>query len=264
MIDFAPIAHDYYQKASPACCAAADPILELLSTGFQVTWFQQPSHQLIWHVLLKPHPSIRDQFGLTREYFLIGHGYANDFHQRTLLADPPKDLAFRVDRRVRFVSSSSPLMKDAVASWATERKISIVPIAMTAPQPGAQVDAARRDLYALLQTALWRRDLFDDSEPVRNTSEFFGRENDVDEILGKTLQGQPVALLGLRKIGKSSLLGRVQDLLDEHPSAMILTAFLRCNATRIKSGRWWTLLDLLLREWRNSVSWSTILDSKSG
>jgi hypothetical protein len=73
MIDFAPIARDYYQRASVACRAKADPVLEFLSTGFQLTWFQESPNHLIWHGILKPHPAIRDQFGLTREYFLIGH-----------------------------------------------------------------------------------------------------------------------------------------------------------------------------------------------
>jgi hypothetical protein len=243
-------AREFFEEASPQTQSDALPVLEFLSHGFSITSFREQKPR-IWTALIKPNEAISNQFGLTLEYFLVGHGFPGDFHQRTLLAEPPAKEAYRVDSRLRFVASPSPLLKPSCAAWAVQRKLAVVPIEVGRLQG---VTDPEKLLYSTLAATLWRRDVFDDPEPVTNPAEFFGRELVTNEIVEKILLGQPCAIFGLRKIGKSSLIRRVRDLLVGDPSTLTISALLLCNAARIKSGRWTAALVDLLEQWSRAVN----------
>jgi hypothetical protein len=249
-IDFGGEARHLYESASKQVQTDAAPILEFLSRGFTITWFREHRPR-VWVALVKPHDHVADYFTLPKEYVLIGHGFPNDFQQRTLLAEPPQDVAYRVDDRVRFVASAAPMMRAACAAWATQRRIAVVPLD---PARDFTPDSGTAQLYELLATSLWRRDVFDDPEPVANAAEFFGRELIVQQIVTKTYLGQLSAIFGLRKIGKTSLIRRVRDLLDSDRSSLSATALVQCNATRVKAGRWFVVLLDLLEGWASAIN----------
>lgn len=242
-------AEDAFNRASPLTQNVARPILELLSEGFQVTWFREVDPR-IWICLIKPAPEVSEQFGLHEEYFVIGNGYSKDFHQRTLSIPVPDDLVDRVDTNLRFVASEAPVAPAFCAAWAQKNKAAVVLL------PGidnAKQQQASSGIFPLLSKTIWRRDFFSESEPVRTASEFFGRQPIVNELLSKILTGTPSAVFGLRKVGKSSLLGRVEELLYEDCSSAIGTVFLLGNATRIKSGRWWHFAQDAVNGWSSSL-----------
>jgi hypothetical protein len=247
-IHFQADAKSSFDRASQPTQIDAAPILEFLSLGFGVTWFHERGYRL-WMALLKPSLRITEHFGLGMEYVVIGHGFPNDFQQRTLLAEPPSDIQYRVDARIRFVASAAPLMRATCASWAAKTKVVVIPV--DASVVGSDHPAER--LYEILSTSLWRRDVFDDSEPVTDPAEFFGRQQYVQELATKAFLGQPVALFGLRKIGKSSLLQRVKSLLDVDRTHIVATTMLQCNSTRLKAGHWWTVLNDLINGWATAI-----------
>ncbi len=239
-----------FNQALPQTRSAASPVLELLSEGFQVTWFRETAANL-WMAVVKPTKSISEHFGLRHECFVIGNGYPGDFHQRTLRQNPPEHLVDRLDARVLFVASDAPIAEAFCAAWAQKNKATVVLI--RSPSPSQLNTSAKDRLYSLLSTSLWRRDFFAEAEPVREPSEFFGREIVVNELLAKLLVGSPVALFGLRKIGKSSLLGRLEDLLVEDQSGITATASLIGNSTTLTTGRWWHLAQLLISTWQTKL-----------
>ena len=96
--------------------------------------------------------------------------------------------------------------------------------------------------------------MFDDSEPVTDSSEFFGRERPVHELHSRISLGRPTAVFGLRKIGKSSLLRRVQLLLGDSAATLNATAVLQCNASRIRGGRWWLVLEEVVEQWARWIN----------
>lgn len=247
-------ARPYFDRANARVKEAARPILQLLSAGFLVTWFWPDERN--WRAILKPDEVVGRQFGLTKEYFLIGHGFTGDFHQTTLLAEPPDnpELQARLDSGIRFVASPSNAMEEACAGWANDKRITIVPISEAKARRAIAEDVTQEELFGLLRGSLWRRDWFDDSEPIRVPSEFFGREQYVDALRAKIIDGHPAGLFGLRKIGKSSLLRRAQDVLLANPQRLTLTAFIQCNATKIKAGRWWYALHQLIQEWTRAIA----------
>jgi len=144
-----------FDRASAETKADAEPVLGFLSQGFQISWFREERRR-IWHAIVKPHPLVSEQFALPLEYFVIGHGFPADFHQRTLLIEPPTEEAYRLDHRLRFVASPAALLKASCAAWAQERHIAVVPIDAKA---AASSTDPRADLFALLSQALWRRDV---------------------------------------------------------------------------------------------------------
>jgi hypothetical protein len=235
-----------FQEASSQTQQDATPILDLLSAGFEITWFRETGPRL-WLAAAKPGPEVSGHFGLALECFVIGNGYPTDFQQRTLLHEPPAELFERLDRDIRFVASDAPLAEATCAAWAATKKISVVLLKRSPPTD------ATKHLYALLSTYLWRRDLFAESEPVRLPSEFFGREALVNEILAKVFAGAPLALFGLRKIGKSSLLGRVEDMLSADSDAVCATAFLLGNSATLKGGRWWDAALDMIEKWQTKL-----------
>lgn len=245
-INFQPEAKTWFERASVATQIDATPVLEFLSAGFGIGWFRERGHRL-WMALIKPSEKLAEHFALGMEYVVIGHGFPNDFQQRTLLAEPPTDLAYRVDSRIRFVVSAAPLMRATCASWAAKTKIAVIPV----DAGGLSTGEALRQIYEMLSSALWRRDVFDDSEPVVDAAEFFGRQQAVQELATKVFLGQPVALFGLRKIGKSSLLERVRALLDADRTHVVATTKLLCNSVRLR--RWWVVLTDLIGGWSSAI-----------
>lgn len=237
-----------FSNANPATQAAAEPILELLSAGFQVTRFKETGH-LLWLAFVKPSSAIAEHFGLKHECFVIGNGYPNDFHQRTLKQDPPSDHTDRVDPVIRFVASDAPVAEAFCSAWAQKNRITIVLIRSETIAAGTPSES----LYAALSASLWRRDYFAEAEPVRDPSEFFGREVLVNELYSKLLVGSPLSVFGLRKIGKSSLLGRLEDLTVQDESSVTATAFLIGNSTRLKAGRWWHAAQDILSIWQSKL-----------
>lgn len=249
-IRFRPDAEAAFSRAEAVTRTDASPALELLSTGFEVSWFREVAHR-IWTAVLKPSDATATHFGLRQECFVIGHGFPRDFHEKTLLQEPPLDIEFRLDPQVRVVVSNAPLADASCAAWAARHKKRIVVIAPNARPP----DMTEHDyLYKQLSTALWRRDLFAESEPVRLPSEFFGREAVVNEVLAHIIGGTPVGVFGLRKIGKSSLLGRVEDLLEADEGSLSATVFLLGNSARLRGGRWWVTAADMLSGWQNKLT----------
>lgn len=251
-IDISPEARVLFDHSQDQTRQDAAPVFEFLSAAFRITWFRESGPRL-YLAILKPKEPVASHFALDHEYFLVGHGFPADFHQRTLLAEPPREETYRLDSRIRFVASPAPTMRTACAAWAAQRRIAVIPIDV-----GPLLAAGSHDrveaLLKLLGQSLWRRDVFDDSEPITDPAEFFGRELPVQELLTRTTLGQPTAVFGLRKIGKSSLLKRVQQLLAGDPAMVVASAFIQCNAARFRSGRWWNVLQEVQSQWLTALA----------
>jgi len=237
-----------FESARPITKESASPVLEMLSSCFQINWFRETAPNL-WLAVIKPSSAIAEHFGLAHEYFVIGNGYPQDFHQRTLKQDPPETVVDRLDPTIRFVASNAVRAEAFCAAWAQKNKSTVIVLHTL---NSSDIPAADQ-LYKMLSASLWRRDFFAEAEPVRDPSEFFGREVVVNELYTKILLGAPVAIFGLRKIGKSSLLGRLEDLIEQDDSAISVTVSLIGNSTRLKSGRWWHAAQDAISGWQTKL-----------
>ncbi len=249
MIRFGCEARVAFEEADADARADAAPALALLSACFEVTWFRAVGPR-VWAAVVTPGGRLDELFGLRQPVFVVGHGLARDFHERALLQAPPLDLDAHLDPRVRFVASDMPLATASCAAWSGRHHTSV---AVVAPGACADPGAAEDYLYRVLGASLRRRDLFAEHEPVRRRAEFIGRESFVHDVLAHIVGGHSVGLFGLRRIGKSSLLGRVEDLLEADPTSVTATVFLLGNSTRLSSGRWWLLASDMLCGWQHKI-----------
>src|SRR5216684_3472971 len=116
-----------FDRASRATQIDAEPVLLFLSSGFFINWFRETAHR-IWMAFIKPTQQLAQHFSLSMEYAVIGHGFPTDFQQRTLLDDPPRGEAYRIDPRIRFIASAAPLMRASCAAWAAQKRIAVIPL----------------------------------------------------------------------------------------------------------------------------------------
>ncbi|MBE9508659.1 MAG: ATP-binding protein, partial [Chloroflexi bacterium] len=89
-------------------------------------------------------------------------------------------------------------------------------------------------LAAEIDQATGQQNLYAISGPVSGDLSFFGRERVLQEIIDLLDAGQPVGLFGLRKVGKTSLIQRLQGRLDQRRPI----AFVDTQTTVRQQGVW--------------------------
>lgn len=247
LINFSGEAKVFFEETPAAIQDHARPVLRYLSAGFLVSTFRSPSPRM-WQATLKPLERVRDKFGLQYEYFMIGNSFDDEFHMRSFDTVPSSKIAFRVDKQLLFVASNASALDDICATRARDNRISIIPLSPHKIEGMLPIEYSN-DLDSKLRNSLWVRDRFDDSEPVKTPGEFFGREGLVNSLVQRSLDGKPTAVFGLRKIGKSSILRRVQDRLLGLDNTLVVPALVNCNNSTVKANRWSYLLERLIGEW---------------
>lgn len=250
-VEFQKDAQRYFNEASDRLRRRASPTLLTLAPGFSVSWFRSTGESL-WQAVLKPKDWVREKFGLYYEYLLVANHFANDLHVDSLNVEVDSRIGARLDRQLRFVASDAPGASEITASWARDQQLSVV-LLTTDVERDVSPESNRAALEGILRTALRIRDRFDDSEPVRTPGEFYGREAVVNDIIRRLMNGQPVGLMGLRKIGKSSVLRRVEDRLLGTDTKLALTAFVTCNGSEVKGSHWGYLAQMIIRQWSASL-----------
>ncbi|WP_225413491.1 AAA family ATPase [Stigmatella hybrida] len=217
--------------------------------GFDVTWGSSErlfgSHVVMF--FLKPEAFVRERFGMDREILLVYSEY-NSIEPRilqiasALMSRTPA--AGRVEPLMYFLVSPAPELVETVGRLMAENSQSRVAV----PLPEQECREAG-DL-TLVQTAVQRhlfsRDLFDIEQPITNDLFFFGRTGLVFELRDAALRGENVGLFGLRKVGKTSVLLRLQRLLEEEQSGKVVYVDLQDAA--LYSLSWWELLDEIRKQ----------------
>jgi hypothetical protein len=99
-----------------------------------------------------------------------------------------------------------------IGALRADKGVQVIPIDDTLIQHGHEQQKERQTLEGHLRRFLGRRrDLYNVRDPVADRPNFFGREIRADELLESLVKGQSLALFGLRKMGKSSLLQYLRD-----------------------------------------------------
>lgn len=85
-------------------------------------------------------------------------------------------------------------------NWGRELGISILPVLYKGNLPEGE------DLERVLCYELYSHDPFDVTGPVSNDAQFYGRRTEAQDLARKLQLGQIRSLLGVRKIGKTSII----------------------------------------------------------
>lgn len=98
---------------------------------------------------------------------------------------------------------------------ALRRDVQIVPVDYAVIRQGLAQQGEAKELEKLLRRFLGKAsNLYNERHPIADSLSFFGRESRASELLAMLKTRRPVALFGLRKMGKSSLLKYLQNTAD--------------------------------------------------
>jgi serine/threonine-protein kinase len=181
--------------------------------GFTITYATQSQDRPLWGYFVRPNEQLGSLFGTTQE-ILVWVSEFPDFQARTVV----QAQNLHALNRPRLCETFCFLI---TADPETESKVD----AATAALSTAFVGYSIRDFRSLLlrpggdfvrdiQTRLFSKDLYFLSTAITSRDAFYGRRQLINELQAMLRRGSShVALFGLRKMGKTSLLYRVLELL---------------------------------------------------
>ena len=154
--------------------------------------------------VLRPTKRMRANIGVDRELLLVASNFADQ--QQRILKFVVQEIDNSQGRLENSIALIVHLDKDGnqkLRNWGRESGISIIAInANTRIQ-------SEEDLERRLSAQLYTHDPFDVSGPVSSDTSFFGRREEAIDLARKLQIGQIRSCLGIRKIGKTSIINRV-------------------------------------------------------
>ena len=201
-----------------------DPVLEAVtSAGFSVENIQEDyDHPEKWGLFLKPNRSLADLFRLDREVLLWATTYPR-FQARDIenIKSVIGERGVRLTRNFAIlVSKYDPDSRSRTeAESALDTTIVHCSIKELARMSGATQEPVLR---RILLNRLYTRDLYDLRVATTRSADFFGRRSTVDDLADEVVSGNSqIGVFGLRKIGKTSLLNRVTDIVAQSGKCII-------------------------------------------
>lgn len=109
----------------------------------------------------------------------------------------------RLESSLAIVVHCDPNGNGKLKSWGAGDRLAILPVYVSGqfPKPDILERALGNELYSF--------DPFDVTGPVSEDSQFYGRRNEAQAIARQLQSGQIRACLGIRKIGKTSIINRI-------------------------------------------------------
>lgn len=186
---------------------AASNLFEV--TGRHTTTFEQGFYGF---AVAKPTKRMKNALAIDREILVVVATF-RDQQQRTIKFTEKKieESQGRFEPTIAIVLHRDPDGNSKLRNWGRDKGISILSI-----RDGdtlATGDALERSLC----TELYNHDPFDVTGPVSDDSNFYGRREEAIDLARKLQRGQIRSCLGIRKIGKTSIINRVlREIQNSH------------------------------------------------
>lgn len=169
-------------------------------------------------VIAKPSKRLRSALAVDREILVVCSNF-KDQQQRSI-----KFLKREIDQsNGRFESTLAIFVhqdsegNNKLKNWGRDQGISILPLF----QP--ELTAEPSDLERTLCRELYSHDPFDVTGPVSDDANFFGRRDEAIDLARKLQKNQIRSCLGIRKIGKTSIINRVvQEVRSNHNCVCVM------------------------------------------
>ena len=161
--------------------------------------------------VLRPTKRMRSNIGVDRELLLVASNFP-DQQQRILkfILQEISNSYGRLENTIAIIVHLDKEGNRKLRNWGRESGISILAINANVPI------ASEYDLEGRLSSQLYSHDPFDVSGPVSSDSTFFGRREEAIDLARKLRGGQIRSCLGIRKIGKTSIINRVLQEIGKH------------------------------------------------
>jgi hypothetical protein len=136
-----------------------------------------------------------------------------DQQQRTvnLAADIIYDSDGRLEKTIAVILHRDMAGDRKLKNWGRELGLRVIPLFM----PNCELPGGDR-LERMLFSEFYSHDPFDITGPVHEDDQFYGRRDEAQDLARQLQQGQIRSCLGIRKIGKTSVINRVLFLLQDY------------------------------------------------
>lgn len=154
--------------------------------------------------IAKPTKRIKTALAVDREILVVASNF-KDQQQRTikLLKREIETSGGRYENTVAIVLHQDPDGNGKLKNWGRDQGLSILPLLAT------EEFKKPADLERALCFELYSHDPFDVTGPVSDDANFFGRRDEAIDLARKLQRGQIRSCLGIRKIGKTSIINRI-------------------------------------------------------
>jgi hypothetical protein len=170
-------------------------------TGRYTATFEQGVYAC---AIAKPSKRIRSALGVDREVLVVASNFV-DQQQRTikLVKREIESSHGRFETTIAVVVHRDNDGNSKLKNWGRDQSLSILPLRRS------DLTATPADLERSLCIELYSHDPFDVTGPVSDDANFFGRRDEAIDLARKLQRGQIRSCLGIRKIGKTSIINRV-------------------------------------------------------
>ena len=162
---------------------------------------------------LKLSKRLAQVFAADREVLLLISTF-NDQQSRTVKV--AKELIDSSDGRLEatlaIIVHQDPGGNLKLQSWGREQGITVLPFSFDVERPPKH----ENDIEGALCRELFSYDLFDVTGPVSDDRNFYGRRSEAQDLARQLQTGQIRSCLGIRKIGKTSIVNRIIDETKEN------------------------------------------------
>lgn len=145
----------------------------------------------------------------------------------------------RLDSNIFIIVHKARSGNETFVDWGREEGFTVLPIYVNGVMPSGE------NLERKLSSELFSHDHFDVTGPVSDDSQFYGRKDEAQELARKLRTGQIRARLGIRKIGKTSIVNRIIKNLQYDES--VLSVMIDCSKDDIwsldASGLMWSIAE---------------------
>lgn len=213
-------------------------------TGRYLATFEQGVYSC---AIAKPSKRIKTALGIDRELLVVASNFS-DQQQRTirLVKSEIERSSGRFEKTIAVVIHQDAEGNLKLRNWGRDQGLSILSLY------GPQMSKLPSDLERALCYELYSHDPFDVTGPVSDDANFFGRRDEAIDLARKLQRGQIRTCLGIRKIGKTSIINRVVGELRASHSCF--SVMVDCSRDDIWSMTDAQLLDSLRASTQRAVS----------
>jgi len=178
-------------------------------TGQYTSTFEQGVYSC---VIAKPSKRLRTALGVDREILVVASNF-KDQQQRSVkfVRREINESNGRFESTLAVFVHNDPDGNAKLKNWGRDQSLSVLPLFRPdlTGDPGELERALCRELYS--------HDPFDVTGPVSDDTNFFGRRDEAIDLGRKLQRNQIRSCLGIRKIGKTSIINRVvQEVSNNH------------------------------------------------
>ena len=170
-------------------------------TGRYTTTFEQGVYAC---AIAKPSKRIRNALAVDREILVVASNFT-DQQQRTirLVKQEIEASAGRYESTIAIIVHRDAEGNSKLKNWGRDQGLAVLPLYCP------ELTTKPADLERALCFELYSHDPFDVAGPVSDDANFFGRRDEAIDLARKLQRGQIRSCLGIRKIGKTSIINRV-------------------------------------------------------